>query len=556
MTNQFLPKNNIYASDNVRFWVVTFFILVSALQIWRIFSLNATYDQGIFLQEIWNTLQGRPFESTLASELSAPVKFQNALPEVGYRHLAQHFTPLLILWAPLVGLLGVWSLPIIQVGLIASAGWTLFLLGKKHLPNQLAGWIACSFFTTGTVIGPSLENFHDLCIVPLLVFLLLLGISSKQILLYFIPALMLPLVREDVGLLTFGIGLWMIIRRPQWRLWGIGLCIYAVIAVILITNYIMPIFGSEISDRFMQERFSQYLDGDTGGTLDVLVAMIRKPLLVLTELISPPGRTIRLLITLLLPLAFVPSFSIDAWLLIALPLFVALSSNGGNALSVHLRFMLYLVPGVFAGSIFWWERKKSFFENQKLRNFWKLCICIALTFAIIGNPHRSLSAIIPDSISPWVHVPITKQFDRGLKAKRLISEIPPDASVAAETHLIPQLAKRRILLRFPENYQYKDRQGKIQNSEFIISQPSFNASYSSAFNHHASWVIKSGKTLKRLTDEGKYGVFKCNKNSIILRRNWKDTYKSRKCLNEEVEINSKHVLKVNKRFSKRLIKSR
>jgi len=36
------------------------------LQNWRIWSLNATYDQGLFLQEIWNGHLGRPFESTLA----------------------------------------------------------------------------------------------------------------------------------------------------------------------------------------------------------------------------------------------------------------------------------------------------------------------------------------------------------------------------------------------------------------------------------------------------------------------------------------------------------
>ena len=42
------------------------------------------------LQEIWNGLHARPFESTLASELSAPVMFDNALPQLGYKHLAQH----------------------------------------------------------------------------------------------------------------------------------------------------------------------------------------------------------------------------------------------------------------------------------------------------------------------------------------------------------------------------------------------------------------------------------------------------------------------------------
>jgi hypothetical protein len=35
------------------------------LQGWRIWSLNATYDQGLFLQEIWNGHLGKPFELSL-----------------------------------------------------------------------------------------------------------------------------------------------------------------------------------------------------------------------------------------------------------------------------------------------------------------------------------------------------------------------------------------------------------------------------------------------------------------------------------------------------------
>ena len=82
-----------------------------SLQIWRIWSLNATYDQGLFLQEIWNGHLGRPFESTLASQLSTPVLVQGAaLPKLGYFHLGQHFTPLLLLWLPLVlGLGRLWK---------------------------------------------------------------------------------------------------------------------------------------------------------------------------------------------------------------------------------------------------------------------------------------------------------------------------------------------------------------------------------------------------------------------------------------------------------------
>ncbi len=535
MNLRLLPTKDENAYSIVKRWVLTFFLITFALQVWKIFSLNATYDQGLFLQEIWNGLHGRPFESTLASELSAPVMFEGALPQLGYRHLAQHFTPLLLAWLPAVGVLGLWALPLIQVSLLSIAGWVLFLLGKEHLPAKLAGWITCSYFATGLVIGPSLENFHDLCLVPILVFSLLLGISKQSTKIYFIPALLLPLVREDVGLLSFAIGCWMILRKPKWRIWGLCFCIYSLLAVIVITNWAMPMFGSELTDRFMQERFGQYLDNQPGGTLTVLTSMARQPILLFRELISPPSDTFRFLLTLGLPLAFIPFVSLDAWLLISVPLFVALSSKGGNALAVSLRFVLYLVPGIFAGTIFWWQKQINLFHKPKFRRFWKACILIAFLFAIAGNPHRSLSALIPDSIDPWVHIPIQEQWRRGLSTKQLLSSLPSNASVAAETHLIPQLAMRRVLLRFPENDQYQDHRGKVQGTDLIISQPRFNASYAPAFRHQARWVSKSVDRMENLVISGKYGVRYCDQQSIVLERNTTSAQNQIKCFSNELE---------------------
>ena len=37
---------------------------------------------------------------------------------------------------------------------------------------------------------------------------------------------LLPLVREDVGLLAFSLGLWMVLRQPRWRWAGVGLLFY------------------------------------------------------------------------------------------------------------------------------------------------------------------------------------------------------------------------------------------------------------------------------------------------------------------------------------------
>ena len=497
-----------------------FTALALALQFWRLYALTATFDQGLFLQEIWNALGGRPFESTLASELSSPVLLdQTALPTLGYLHLGQHFTPLLLLWVPLVALLGPWSLPLVQVGLISSGGLVLFELARCDLDERIACWIGLSYFASGTVIGPSLENFHDLCAVPVLVFSLLLGIRRNNPWLYGTAALLLPLVREDVGLLAFSLGLWMLLRCPRWRWAGLGLCLYATAAVVLITNTVQPLFGTEVSDRLLSARFGHFLSdqGGKGSTLDLLQAMAMQPLQVVQELLTPVGPTLQLLIALWLPLGFLPILGLDAWLLMAVPLFLALAAQGVTAMAVNLRFMLYLVPGVFAGSVLWWRSRQPLFAQRWVRRIWQSGALISLVFALIGNPHHSLSMLIPDSLNPWVYVPPWDQLQRGYQSRVLTQSIPADASVSAETQLVPMLAERRVLLRYPFNHRYTDEQGHMHDVEWVVLQPRFKATYAPAFQRQANTLEHGMNLARHLLNRGGYQIERCGPSGILLR---------------------------------------
>ena len=497
-----------------------FTAIALALQFWRLYALTATFDQGLFLQEIWNALGGRPFESTLASELSSPVLLdQTALPTLGYLHLGQHFTPLLLLWVPLVALLGPWSLPLVQVGLISAGGLVLFELARCDLDERIACWIGLSYFASGTVIGPSLENFHDLCAVPVLVFSLLLGIRRNNPWLYGTAALLLPLVREDVGLLAFSLGLWMLLRCPRWRWAGLGLCLYATAAVVLITNTVQPLFGTEVSDRLLSARFGHFLSdqGGKGSTLDLLQAMAMQPLQVVQELLTPVGPTLQLLIALWLPLGCLPILGLDAWLLMAVPLFLALAAQGVTAMAVNLRFMLYLVPGVFAGSVIWWRSRQPLFAQRWVRRIWQSGALISLVFALIGNPHHSLSMLIPDSLNPWVYVPPWDQLQRGYQSRVLTQSIPADASVSAETQLVPMLAERRVLLRYPFNHRYTDEQGHMHDVEWVVLQPRFKATYAPAFQRQANTLEHGMNLARHLLNRGGYQIERCGPSGILLR---------------------------------------
>jgi uncharacterized membrane protein len=492
------------------------------IQLWRIASLTASYDQGIFLQALWNGLAGHPFQSTLSSQLSDVVVNGGLAPQVGYHRLGQHFTPLLALWIPLVGLLGPVALPLVQVGLVTAAGLALHQLAAQRLAPALAARIAFSFYGANAVIGPTWGNFTDLCQLPLLVFLLLLGLERRRWLLVLIPALLMPLVREDTGVVLVGIGVWLALRQPRrWPLalllvgWGGGW-------VLLVTNQLMPLFSDDNARRFMLENFGQYVPGsERASSLEVLRQALGKPALLLHELLDPPDQTLRYLLGQGLPLLFVPLIAADSWVLMGLPLLGLLLAQGSNnPLSITIRYTFLVVPGLFAGTVFWWQRHGGAFSSRWLRGFWTGAVLLSMLFSLTSNPHRSLSFMVPDSVNPWVYRSGVEQWQHAQAARSALALIPPQSPTAATTHLVHPLARRSVLVRFPQSVTYRDRQGQLQSVDWIAADLGRLQRYGVAFNEDRDTLESSLKRFQEI--RGSYGVRKVVDGVVILQRGGQD----------------------------------
>ena len=341
------------------FWLIGF-----SLQIWRLESFGATYDQALFLQELWSTAQGRPFESSLSSVLSSAVAVNGSLPHVAYLHLGQHANSLTLLLAPAVGAFGWIVLPFAQATALTAAGLILWRLAQQRLPKELAWRLTLSYFLSGAVLGPMLENFHDLIWYPLLGFLILGGLLDRRLRLVIIPSIALLLVREDSGLLLFSIGLWAAVRRPDVGGIGVGLMLISFSWIFLVTGFVQPSVDASLSDHFLQEKFGHLVEDVSGGTWSVLLQMVQKPVALLGTLVSPPVATLGFLLALTLPLLLVPLFSVDVALIVSAPLLIALLSQGRTALAVTLRYVLALVPGLYIGTLLWWQANPSVWKKR------------------------------------------------------------------------------------------------------------------------------------------------------------------------------------------------
>ena len=479
-----------------------FFLIGLVLQAWRSWVLLASYDQGIFQQVLWNSLHGHWFESTLSSQLSTDVIHAGELPSVGYERLGQHFTPTLLLWVPLLGLIGGPALPLVQMGLVTAAGLVLHQLAWKLVPQRTANWIGYGYFAGTALIGPTLGNYTDLCQLPLAVFSLVLGLIERRRWLVVAAGLWIPLIREDTGVVLAAVGLWLLVReRQRWPL-ALALSIGGITWVVICTNVLMPLFSDDNAKRFMVENFGQYIGNkSSSSSLGVLEEALRQPLLLLRELVTPPGQTLLYLLGHGLPFLLIPLISLDSWLLAGpslLGLFLAQGAN--DPLSITIRYTLLVVPGFALGALFWWQRRPGLVLDRPWRLAWGSALVLSLLLTLGSNPHRSLSMLIPDSVDPWVYSSPHRQWSHGAAARTALSVIPADGSVAANTPLVPLLAQRQALVRFPFNTAYLDRQGEAQDVEWIAVDLDLLERYGVAFRGDWKQLRNSRRWLEKHRD--------------------------------------------------------
>ncbi len=544
-----------------RRWVwgmaIAFFSISLALVLHRYFTFYASYDQGIFNQVFWNGSQGRFFQSSLSSQLSTNVTHANEVPEVFYHRLGQHFTPALLLWLPFYSLApNAATLAVLLVVLVTAGGLVLYPLACNHVKPPLAAMIVASYFSANAVLGPTWCNFHDISQMPLFVFSLLLGLERRWWWLYFPMALLIPLIREDSALVTLSLGFYFVVSRlgaawlasqeglsgraagilagERWRRWGallgadrakrleillgLGLCLYSVTYILVLTNWGMPQFSADVSKRFMLERFGQYATGPEASTLQIILGMLSNPLQLVKELLSPPGRTAMYLFGHWLPLGLVPAIAPMAWLPAAGPLFKLLVAKGMSVLAINIRYAMGVVPGLFYGAIVWWGKHPERFENPKFRRFWAGCMVLSILITITANPNRTLSFLIPDSITPWVYVSPQSLWRHAGHIEKVLQEIPADASVTATTYLVPHLSSRREIVRFPESLQVTNDQRQTLNVTYVVADLEMMRRYQPAFGGDRGDLVRSVGVIDQVLKEGSYGILKVEDGVILMKR--------------------------------------
>jgi uncharacterized membrane protein len=494
-----------------------FFILILIFALHRFYTFYASYDQGLFDQIFWNTIHGNFFQSSLSSGQSSAFTKDGQPQTVFYSHLGQHFVIDFLLWMPIYALFPTGAtLVVLQVALTTVAGLVLYALARHYLPPAISVLIVASFYGANAVIGPTFANFYEHCQIPLFVFSLLLALEKRKWLLFWLFAILTLGIREDTGIILFGIGLYLIfIRRSLYT--GVPLCLLSFGYVTLMTNTIMPLFSNDNSRLYVSDFFSQFVpDNPNPSTLQLLWGILTKPQELLKSLFVPFDRRLKYFLGQWLPLAFVPAISPVAWVVTGPPLLELLIQQRILALSMSIRYALTVVPGLLYGTILWWSQHQKRF-NPRFRRWWIRCIALSIIFAITSSPNRAFYFLIPDSIHPWVYIPLTRQWEHVGHIRSLMSFIPADATVSATTDLLPHLSNRRGLIRLPA-LQLRMDSKEVVDVDYAFADLWIIQQYQPAFRGERQQLRDFLIFIDQLLAEKRYGLIDVQDNVVLLQK--------------------------------------
>ncbi len=507
----------------------------------RYFTYYASYDHGLFNQLFWNNLHGNFFQSSLTSPNTAAVLLDGKIPVVNFVHLGQHFVPNFLLWLPIYALFPhPATLVMLQVLLMTAGGLVLYALARHYLQPQLSLWITAGYFCANAVIGPTFANFYEHCQIPLFTFSMLLALEKQRWGLFWLFTALVLGIREDTCIFLFGIGLYLLWSRRHPRV-GLALCILSCAYLAIITNVVMAHFSDDVSRQYMSNRFQQFVpDTESPNTLQVFWGILTHPLEVVKSLLLPFDRRFFYLVGQWIPLAFVPSLSPASWTIAGFPLLSLFLQSGKTALGITIRYAVAVVPGMFYGGILWWayrskrpptplpEAGDSWFKQvawayrnreftPAFRQFWKICLVLSVISAIACNPNQAFYFLVPDSINPWVLVPLHRQWERTAIMNSMVSTVPPDASVSATTHIIPHLSTRRKIIRLP-GLELRNEQGQVEQMEYLMGDLWRLQQYMPAFKNDRDRLQSIIAKIDEILANRSYGLLDVRAGIVFLKK--------------------------------------
>jgi uncharacterized membrane protein len=457
-----LPHTPLFwlAMGLVTFAVALFCVyFISYLTLRHDAFLTNAEDLGIMDQAIWNTLQGNWLHQTVCNVVSDT----NCYSEDGIMRFAIHVEPILF---PVAAIYALWPSPktllILQTLVVGSGAFPAFWLARLRFRNELAAvGIALLYLLYPAQQQATVFDFHAVTLTASLLLFTLYFLYTRQTLWMFAFAILSMACKEEISLTVVVLGLWSVVFQYRWRS-GLGLTLLGLGWFFVIMRVIMPYF-SPTGQPMLIGRYGELGD----GPIEILETIILKPKYIFDHYLLDEERAAYLQF-LVSPAGYLPVLA--PWILLiagpAIALNVLSSQSGmySGLFQYNAEIVPFLIFATIEGIVvLLWLAKfllaqgrkvlKGVVEHRLQKNarvrqmlqFSLLSILVCCTIFTAVRSDYWFHGHMPFSIGfSW---PVAST--RSAFGEHFVDLVPDDATVSAQTALVPHLSQRERIYLFP-----------------------------------------------------------------------------------------------------------
>ena len=467
------------------FWIALSFVAFAAFAfsaffiVFLVLKQNAyqthAEDLGIMDQAIWNTIHGDVLHQTICNTIGDV----NCVGPDGISRLAIHFEPILFpislfyifVPSPL-------TLLILQTLIVASGAFAAFLLARLRLRNEwVAAVIALLYLLYPALHEAVIFDFHAVTLTAAFLLYMLYFMYTRRTVWLFVFAVLAMACKEEIPLLVAVFGLWSIIFQLRWRS-GAALVILALLWTgigLLVVHVASPVGHTPLTARY------SYLGN---SVVAIVLYILRHPVSILKQHVFE-SQHLYYLKTLFTPSGYLVVFS--PWILViaSSTLAINLLSTDPQMYSGLYQYSAEIVPVLIFGTIesialiLWIIKKLSVLLQNKARTD-----SSRPNEGISSTRRRDESVPMPRGYSRGSLVSVARigviallsvyvlfsvlradyargvlPFTQGFEwpstsahtalAKTIIKKIPTNASVSAQSSLVPHISHRKSVYLFP-----------------------------------------------------------------------------------------------------------
>jgi uncharacterized membrane protein len=408
------------------------FVAYTALFLFLTFAQHAAFhthalDLGYYDQALWNTAHGRWFANTLKP----------------FPLLGSHFSPLLGLVVPLYR---IWSdvrvTFVVQTLALAFSGVPLYWLAKEKWPAA-APFVLLSYYLNPSLHVAGVNQLRGTILAVPWLALALYGLAKEEKRWIVLGSLLALLAKEDMAIYVTAFGVYWLVRKRDWKL-GVGMVVLGLLWLFIVPLKVVPYFRGADYPYFGAY---SYLGSGPGEAIQTL---LRDPLILLRTALSPER------------LAAVWRVTWPTGLLgLLAPSLLALSVPALGYLLISADDVIYTLQGWYAVPLqpvlytaalvgLLWLKERDWWRGRVAR--------LAVVYQVMVGlcAFWLLSPIPPARYADWSRFTVTAHARLG---HDLLSRVPSDAVVTAQSDLLPHLSQR------PEIYVYPDN---LDKAEYVV----------------------------------------------------------------------------------------